>query len=73
MLKPGLCDYSSARLETITIFGAEVPILADERNKNSAPYTDGISEINNTQVYNAKDSNVVMPIYNLINQRDNYL
>lgn len=33
----------------------------------SAPYTDGISEINNTQVYNAKDINVVMPIYNLIN------
>ena len=65
-----MCDDSSARLETITIFGAEVdaaPILADERNKNSAPYTDGISEINNAHVYNAKDITVVVPIYNLIN------
>ena len=40
---------------------------ADERNKgiastNCAPFTNCISEINNTQVDNAKDINIVMPI-----------
>ena len=39
----------------------------DERNKgiaftNRAPFTNCISEINNTQVDNAKDINIVMPI-----------
>ena len=30
------------------------------------------SEINNTQVYNAKDIAVVIPMYNLIEYSDNY-
>ena len=30
--------------------------------KNSAPFTDCISEINNTQIDNARDSKVVMPV-----------
>ena len=34
--------------------------------KNSAPFTNCISEINNTQVDNAKDIDIVMPMYNLI-------
>ena len=43
----------------------------DERNegvifKNCAPFTDCISEINNTQIDNANDLDVVMLIYNLI-------
>ena len=33
--------------------------------KNCAPFTDCISEINNTQAYNAKDIDIVMPMYNL--------
>ena len=42
----------------------------DERKKlvifkNCAPFTDYISEINNTQIHNAKDLDVVMQIYNL--------
>ena len=40
--------------------------------KNSAPFTDCISEINNTQIDNARDSKVVMPMYNLIEYNDNY-
>ena len=52
----------------------------DEKNKyfiklllkNCAPFTDCISKINNTQTGNAKDLNVVMPIYNLIEYSDNY-
>ena len=41
--------------------------------KNCAPFTDCISEINNTQVDNAKVTEVVMLMYNLIRYSDNYL
>ena len=34
--------------------------------KNCAPFTDCISKINNTQVDNAKDIDIVMPMYNLV-------
>ena len=34
--------------------------------RNFAPFTDCISEINNTQVYNANYIDIVMPMYDLI-------
>ena len=40
--------------------------------KNCAPFTICISEINNTQVDNAKDIDIVMTMYNLIEYSDNY-
>ena len=40
--------------------------------KNCATFTNYISEINNTQVDNAKDIDIVMPLYNLIEYSDNY-
>ena len=40
--------------------------------KNWAPFTDCISEINITQIDNAKYIDVVMPIYNLIEYSNNY-
>ena len=40
--------------------------------KNCAPFTNCISEINNTQTDNAKDIDSVMPMYNLIEYSDNY-
>ena len=40
--------------------------------KNCAPFTNCISEINNTQIDNAKDIGIVMPMYNLIEYSDNY-
>ena len=40
--------------------------------KTCAPFTNCISEINNTQVDNAKDIGIVMPMYNLIEYSDNY-
>ena len=60
MLKSSLCDYSNAYIHvnaTVTIPNAETTEVADNRNikvifKNSAPFTDCISEINNTQVDN---------------------
>ena len=39
---------------------------------NCAPFTDYISEINNTQVDNAKDNDKVMLMYNLLEYSDNY-
>ena len=83
MLKSSLCDYSDAYIlvkGTITIAGAgdnAAARQADERDKgvvfkNCSPFTNCISEINNTQVDNAKDIDIVMPMYNLIEYCDNY-
>ena len=36
------------------------------------PFTECISNVNNTQIDSAKDRDVVMPMYNLIEYRDNY-
>ena len=84
MLRSIFCDCSDAYLlvsRTITITGAGADDAAkrsDERNKgvmfkNCAPFTDCISEINNTQIDNAKYTGVLMPMYNLIEYSDNYL
>ena len=78
-----LCDYSDAYLLikgkiTITGRGADAAARqADEIDKgvafkNCAPFTNCISEINNTQVDNAKDIDIVMPMYNLIEYSNNY-
>ena len=83
MLKSSLCDYSDAYIlvkgtTTITGAGADAGAReADERDKgvafkNCAPFINCISEINNTQVDNAKDIDIVMPMYNLIEYSDNY-
>ena len=40
--------------------------------KNWAPFTKCISRINNTDIDNAYDIDVVMPMYNLIEYSDNY-
>ena len=40
--------------------------------KNFAPFTDCISKINITQVDNAEDIDIVMPMHNLIEYSDNY-
>ena len=83
MLKSSLCDYSDAYIlvkGTITINGRgadDAARQADERDKdvsfkNCAPFINCISEINNTQIDNAKDIDIVMPMYNLIEYSDNY-
>ena len=55
----------------------EIEIEADERNKgvtfkNCAPFTKCISRINNTDIDNAHDIDIAMPMYNLIEYSDNY-
>ena len=64
----------------ITISGAgddAAARQADERDKgvvfkNCAPFTNCISDINNTQIDNAKDIDIVLPMYILIEYRDTY-
>ena len=81
ILKSSLCDYADAYIlvkGTITVNNtAAADTDANNSNrkvifKNSAPFTNCISEINNTQIDNAKDIDIVMPMYNLIEYSDNY-
>ena len=83
MLKSSLCDYSDAYIlvkGTITVNNtAAAPAAAAANNtnkkvifKNCSPFTICISEINNEQVGNAKDIDIVMPMYNSIKYSDNY-
>ena len=71
-----LCDYSDAYILVkgkIIITGAgddAATRQADERDKrvafkSCAPFTNCVSEINDTQIDNAKDTDIVMPMYNL--------
>ena len=42
------------------------------RFKNCAPFTNYISEINNTQIDDPKDTDIAMPMYSLTEHCDNY-
>ena len=69
-----LCDFSNVYIlvkETIAVVG--VAGRSDKQSilKNCAPFIDSIREINNAHIGNAKDLDVVMPIYNLIEYSDN--
>ena len=83
MLRSNLCDYADSYIlvkGTITITGAGANAgerHAEERAKgvtfkNCAPFTKCISRINNTDVDNAHDTDIVMPMYNLTEYSDNY-
>ena len=73
------CIYPTVN-GTITIIGDgddDAAKRADERDKgvifkNCAPFTKCISRKNNTEIDNAKDVGIVMPMYNLIEYSDNY-
>ena len=57
-------------MRTITVPNIGTAAVPNNRNKevvfkNCAPFADRISEINNTQIDNAKDIDVVMNMYNL--------
>ena len=81
MLKSSLYDYSDAYIlvkGNISVNNtAAQGANANNTNKqvifkNCAPFTNCISEINNTQIDNAKDIHIVMSMYNLIEYSDNY-
>ena len=83
ILRSNLCDYADAYIlvnRTITITGDgddDAEKRADETGKgvtfkNCAPFVKCINRMNNTEIDNAKDIDVVMPVYNLIEYSDNY-
>ena len=80
MLKSSLCDYSDAYIlvkGTISVNNTAAGAAVNNTNKklifkNCAPFTNCINETNNIQVDNAKDIDIVMPMYNLIEYSDNY-
>ena len=81
MLKSSLCHYNDAYIlvkGTISVNNTAAASAAVNNNnrkvifKNCSPFTNCISNINNTQVDNAKDIDVVMPMYNLIEYSNNY-
>ena len=83
MLKSSLFDYSEPYIPvkgkiTITAAGDDAAVMqADEINKcvmfkNCAPFINCKSEINKTEIDNAKDIDIVMPMYNLIEYSDTY-
>ena len=83
MLRSNLWDYADTYIllkVTITITGTgddDAAKQLEEKNegiifKNCAPFTKCISRINNTDIDNAQDIDIEMPMYNLIGYSDNY-
>ena len=83
LLRSNLCDYVDAHILVkgiITITGAgndDATKLADERDKgvtfkSCAPFTKCLSRIKNTDIDNAQDIDILMPMYNLIEYSDDY-
>ena len=80
MFKSILCDYSDTYIlveGTVTVLSTAVADPATDSNKkltfkNCVPFSDCLSEINNTRADNAKDIAAVMPMYNLIEYSDVY-
>ena len=77
----GITSYSDTYIlvkGTITVALVPPPAVNPNNNdkevvfKNCAPFTDCISEINHTQIDNAKDIDIVIPMYNLIEYSDYY-
>ena len=80
ILRSSLCDYSDAYIlakGNISVDNTGTDPAPTNRNKkvifkNCAPFTNCISKINNTQIYNAEYIDIVMPMYNLIEFSDYY-
>ena len=80
MSKSTLCNYSDAFIlfqgtKTVPNTALEGAVANNVKKKTifkiCPPFTDCISKINYTQIDNAKDIDVVMPMYNLIEYSDN--
>ena len=77
MLKSSLCDYSDAYIlvkKKKKLLEQEIMQQLEKgvSFKNCAPFTNCISEINNTQIDNAKDIDIAVPKCNVIEYSDNY-
>ena len=76
MLRSYLCDYSEAYIVVKGRIIVTGDINANKNKKltfkNNAPFRSCISKINNAFVDNAKDLDIVMPMYNLLDYSDNH-
>ena len=81
-IRSSLCDYNDEyMLVKGTITGSNTAAAGQAVNntskkvifKNCAPFTDCITEINNTQVDDAQKFDTVIPMYNLIEYSNAYL
>ena len=83
MLRSSLWDYSDRYIlvkiaKNLTEQGPNVAVMQDDKNnkqvifKNSAPFTISTTQINNTQIEDAKDFEVVILMYDLIEYSNNY-
>ena len=80
MVRSYLCDYSDAYIHvkgTITVPNTGTAAAPNNRNTkviftNCAPFTNCISEINDTYLDDAHDIDVVMPTYSLIEYSNSY-
>ena len=82
MIRSSFCDYSDAYIlvkGTITVrnTAAEGAAINNTNKKvifkNCVPFTDCVTEINNTQVDDAQKIDIVIPMHNLIQYSGAYL
>ena len=81
MIRSNLCDYSDAcihvkaTLPVPNTAAAAAPVNNTNKKaifKNFIPFNNCVSKINNTQVDDAQDIDIVMPMHNLIEYSDAY-
>ena len=77
MLKSNLCNYSdgyilASRTIAVPNTGTQAAPIIEKKIKNCAPFNNCTSEVKNTNIRNAEDFDVVMPICNLTEYSDNY-
>ena len=77
MLRSDLCDFSDAYIVVKRDITLEGDNDANKRNrniafKNNAPFINCISKINGVKIDNAEDLDVVMQMYNLLEDIKNY-
>ena len=73
VIKPNLCDYSEAYI--LVTGDIKIADIAEETNvafKNCAPFTRCATHINDELVETAENLDIIMPMCNLIEYRDNY-
>ena len=82
MIRSILCDYSDAYIlveGTISVPNMEAEDVAVNNInkkvvfKNCAPFTNCITEINNTQIKNAEHIDIVIPMHDLLEYSDAYI
>ena len=72
MLRSDLCDFSDAYIVVKGYITVTEPDDKKVTFKSNAPFINCISKINGIKIVNAKDLDIVMPMYNLLEYSKNY-